>query len=425
MPILYIHGVNVRSRDGFNDIKLYLRRLVAPAISRDPGGVLIEDVFWGDLGVRFAWEGVSRPRSRLLGQGAEQAAGENALMRALTYSTFDSLSKLPTGAVPSAATGGLIGGGSSAAWGDAVDPGGWSEDELSDFLASVILCTALDADRRAELILATDAVAHDSAVRERVLGLPSAERQVEALITEAAARVPASGGLLAAGAVGDWFAGVRDRASETVRRGLGLPAYGASVVVAELRRPLHELVSMFIGDVCQYLILRGTATQPGRIPGLLLDKLKSAAKNKQAREGESLVVLSHSMGGQIVYDTVTRYLPAGPDLAGIRIDFWCATASQVGFFEEAKFFIASSPQHKTGEPVPFPGGHLGVWWNVWDPNDILSFTARDIFLGVDDESYSSGMTMVNAHSGYLQRPSFYRRFAEKLRQAAKRGWRTV
>jgi hypothetical protein len=30
MPILYIHGVETRSRDGFFEIKPYLQRLVAP-----------------------------------------------------------------------------------------------------------------------------------------------------------------------------------------------------------------------------------------------------------------------------------------------------------------------------------------------------------------------------------------------------------
>lgn len=32
------------------------------------------------------------------------------------------------------------------------------------------------------------------------------------------------------------------------------------------------------------------------------------------------------------------------------------------------------------------------------------------------------MTLVGAHSGYLIRPSFYRRLAGKLAQAAASGW---
>ena len=71
MPILYIHGVATRSRDGFVEIERYLRRLVAPGISPDPDGALIDDVFWGDVAATFFWDGASRPKSRLLGMGVE------------------------------------------------------------------------------------------------------------------------------------------------------------------------------------------------------------------------------------------------------------------------------------------------------------------------------------------------------------------
>jgi hypothetical protein len=42
---------------------------------------------------------------------------------------------------------------------------------------------------------------------------------------------------------------------------------------------------------------------------------------------------------------------------------------------------------------------------------------------VDDESFDAGLSLISAHGGYLQRPSFYRRFAEKLNQAKQKGWR--
>ena len=169
---------------------------------------------------------------------------------------------------------------------------------------------------------------------------------------------------------------------------------------------------------------RGTATQPGEIPQRFLEKLQQAQDHKRARDGEPLVVLSHSMGGQIVYDAVRHFLPATPALQDLRIDFWCATASQVGFFEELKLFLNSTLNYKRGYPVPFPAAHLGVWWNVWDQNDFLSYTVKDIIAQGDDESYNSGMSLLAAHGGYLQRPSFYRAFASKLRTAAGRGWRS-
>jgi hypothetical protein len=392
MPILYVHGVNVRSREGFKAITPYLERLVAPAISGDPANVLVDDVYWGDLGVQFAWGGVSRPLSQLLGMGAEQAPG--GLTQALAYSAFaKSLGRLPADTAPAEplggpATGGLIGGGASP--GQAVtapvDLRPLTDDQLSDFLAGVLDQTTADDAQRSELILAADAVARDPATRTALAAAPAGEKQVEVLMSRIGTLAPKPGGLVPQGAPA-WLLGLRDRVSETVRRGLGLPAYTASVVLSELRKPLHELVSVFIGDVCQYLTLRGTAAAPGKIPLELLAKLRAAAANKRERGGEPLVVLTHSMGGQLVYDAITRFLPGDPSLEDIHIDFWCATASQVGFFEEAKFFLASDPQYRTGSPAPFPAPGLGVWWNVWDPNDVLSFTARDSFLGVDSVTY--------------------------------------
>ena len=95
MPILYVHGVNTRSRDGFFALKPYLQRYVAPAISADPNAVLIDDVYWGDVAAQFAWDGASRPRSRLLGQGAADAAPD-ALESALTaHAHADILKRLP------------------------------------------------------------------------------------------------------------------------------------------------------------------------------------------------------------------------------------------------------------------------------------------------------------------------------------------
>jgi hypothetical protein len=201
-------------------------------------------------------------------------------------------------------------------------------------------------------------------------------------------------------------------------------------LATEVRRPFNDLVTLFLGDVFVYLTRRGGpaagGTVPGPIPQALLDGL-TKARQLQVQTGgdEPLVVLTHSMGGQIVYDAVTHFLPNLPEHVGTRIDFWCATASQVGLFEEMKLFLASNPAHgKPPKPkVPFPDRRqLGAWWNVWDHNDFISFTAEEIFEGVDDESYATGYSLIEAHSGYLKRPSFFRRFAEKLQVAKSKNW---
>lgn len=424
MPILYIHGVATRSRDGFFELKPYLERLVAPAISDNPGKVLIDDLFWGDAGVNFAWDGLSRPRTRLLGQGV-QATAVTPAQAALTAAAFqDALDRLPSPAPAVSVTGGLISGGATPT--APVRPKSRMADlsprELSDLLALVIAQTVADPPQRARLVLAADAVAHDPTTVLALAGAATAQQELDRLLERVNERARTDVELVGMG-IPDWLSRVRDRLGEAIGRAGDLPAYALSVVAAELRPKLNELVSLFIGDVFVYLATRGTATTPGTIPSRFLDKLHRALQSKRARGDEPLVVLSHSMGGQIVYDAVTSFLPAAPAFRDARIDFWCATASQVGFFEEAKLFLASEAAYKTGHEVPFPQSHLGMWWNVWDQNDFLSYTVKDIVSGVMDESFDSGMSLVEAHGGYVRRPSFFRVLAEKLRAAKAAGWR--
>ena len=81
MPIIYVHGVNTRNPDHFVPIKAYLQRIVAPAIAKDPENVAITAADWFSLCEPPKWEGIARPRSVLLGQGAENVASpEQAVM---------------------------------------------------------------------------------------------------------------------------------------------------------------------------------------------------------------------------------------------------------------------------------------------------------------------------------------------------------
>ena len=422
----HIHGVNVRSRDGSFAARLLLRQYVAPAIADDPDNVLIDDVYWGDVGVSFAWDGASRPLSRILGKGA--GASELAPVEgALTAAAFrNALERVPQPEALGPSTGGLISGGfapAPTAASGAIRLRNLSENGLSDLLAAIIARQVPDGEEQARLIVAADAVAHEPTTHAALAAAQTPQEEIDRVLDRVHERAQADVALVAKG-FAEWLAGARDRLSEAVSRAAGLPIYTVSVTAAELRRPLNEMVSVFLGDVFCYLQNRGNSDAPGEIPKRLLDKLKAAHANQEQRRGEPLIVLSHSMGGQIVYDALTHFLPGTPTLAGIRVDFWCATASQVGFFEEAKLLLASTSAHRTGHPVPFPRANLGVWWNVWDHNDFLSFTAKDIMAGVDDEPFDSGMSLLGAHGGYLKRPSFHRALAEKLKDAAAAGWRT-
>ena len=172
--------------------------------------------------------------------------------------------------------------------------------------------------------------------------------------------------------------------------------------------PVNEAVTTFLGDVFEYVSQK--AENPGTIREAVLDALKEA-EEATSDQDEPLVVVSHSMGGQVVFDIATNFL--GPEL---WIDFWAATASQVGLFEKMKLLLASDFLIHGPQRAPFPP-NVGWWWNVWDSNDVLSFTARDIFSSqVDDEEWDSGASLAAAHGAYLRRPSFTGNLQRKSKQ---------
>lgn len=187
--------------------------------------------------------------------------------------------------------------------------------------------------------------------------------------------------------------------------------------VTAIRRPVEDFIPTFIGDVMVYIAGRGTAESPGPIPRRILAGLETAAADARARE-EPLVVVTHSMGGQMFYDALTHFIPRTPQLADIRVDFWCALGSQVGFFEELKLFLESDPSYsaESGRLTPLPPPErLGGWWNVWDHADLVSFRAEGIFDGVDDTAFFAAGTLATDHNRYLDHVEVYRTLAAKVR----------
>ncbi|HMO29388.1 hypothetical protein [Enterovirga sp.] len=416
MPIIYMHGVNTRTPSHFAPVKEYLRRIVAPAIAPDPENVSIRAADWFQFCPPPKWGGISRPRTAFRAQGAAEAPRNEVL---------DSLaSKLPK--APSAPrAGGLTSGQvTSPAQNTRIDT--LPDEELADLIALSIrpppedgkIETEAESIERARIGAAADRVAQDREIRQRLAAAPDLDAQLKIVADAVQKDVEAMSGLSGQGAVGDFFRGMRDRVTESISRVGSAPAAGLTVVASELRPTLNDFATRFIGDVLYYMKGRGKADAPGAIPSVLLKEIDLAHINKKERGGEPIVLLTHSMGGQIAYDVISSFLPASGNSA--KVDFWCATASQVGFFEELNMFLASSVDYSkaTGRRMPLATSNLGHWWNLWDSNDIISFTTKGIFAdGIDDEEFWSGMSVAAAHGGYLERPSFYRLFAEKLSAA--------
>ena len=449
MPIVFVHGVAVRDHSAFLGVKPFLAQYVAPAMISDPSHadrVQIIEAYWGDCGATFAWNRASLPSAQQAGAAAMGASAQStALVAAQLTGTPDlATTTAPAPNVKSNGEGsaGVAAEGlrSTAATSPAVDT--VSASELSRLLSAVVatdttkndavaaagpsttgaeLAASPTADEQAAVASAFDTAAHD------VLGdtkVPPTPELVDKVTARAqiiyAGRRPAPD-VASQGVMDNVFNGVAAMAKQLLMKAEGTAASNVSELILRYRTAINTMVTNFDGDVFVYQTDRGdtSAPPPGQIVRRVLDALEKAKSAALVEPSEPLVVLTHSMGGQLMYDTVTYYLPKIARYQQIRVDFWAAAASQVGLFEEMKLFKVSDKvayNAAKGNKAPFPSrSYLGYWWNVWDPNDILSYTAGPIFDDVDDESFESGLPPLHAHGGYLVSADFFRRFAAKVK----------
>ena len=168
--------------------------------------------------------------------------------------------------------------------------------------------------------------------------------------------------------------------------------------------------SQFLGDVFVYLDKRGDAADaPGPIPTLVIEALDAARNSLDAAKDPYLIAMGHSMGGNILYDVLTYYRP------DIEVDAFVTFGSQVPFFEELKLFHCSDTAIPSAA-TPKVALRAGIrrWINVFDRQDILSFSGKAIFERIEDLEYNTGASVLGAHSAYLERPSFHRRLNARL-----------
>ncbi|TDN68245.1 hypothetical protein [Paraburkholderia sp. BL10I2N1] len=188
-------------------------------------------------------------------------------------------------------------------------------------------------------------------------------------------------------------------------------------IVGRSRRPLTRKLATFIGDAFRYLTEREDGAQPGPIASTVLQTLQQAAALSREKK-EPLVVISHSFGGEIVYDILTHYAKD----SDLEIDAWVTVGSQVGLFEEMSLLWSSpgrvdraaTPREAIASPT-----RAKRWLNIVDTNDVLGFLVLPVFTAavpdtVHDFKYNTGYPVTGAHSGYFKWPSFYKRLAQRL-----------
>jgi hypothetical protein len=201
------------------------------------------------------------------------------------------------------------------------------------------------------------------------------------------------------------------RSGETLKRAAHWPTDAVSTVFAELRPVANEFIAYFIGDVLAYLHNRDAGGAPGEIPRRVLTALKKAHLRKK-RTGEKIVVITHSMGGQLLYDAVTFFAFADPELRDLKVDHWISCGAQVSFFAELGLFKGQPDIEKPGK-LKRPDS-ITNWTNYYDTNDLVGFIMRPVFDGVTDIEYDTGYGLAFAHTGFLARPSFFEAVADRI-----------
>ncbi|HEX2704972.1 MAG TPA: hypothetical protein VHM65_04380 [Candidatus Lustribacter sp.] len=169
-----------------------------------------------------------------------------------------------------------------------------------------------------------------------------------------------------------------------------------------VRGPYEAFVPVFVGDVLRYLAGRGRPGEPGEVIVRVVRALTAAAA--AGPPGEPFVVLTHSMGGQLVYETLTAFAP------GLHVDFWCASGGQVGLFRQLGVFLEAT----SADIAPLDTARVGYFWNAWSSSDVLSFPAEGWVPGAHDSDFAFTGGLPHNHLAYLRDPDFYRTLAAKV-----------
>ncbi|MFJ9561491.1 hypothetical protein ACIRQQ_15810 [Streptomyces fuscichromogenes] len=384
MALVFVHGIGNRSGharyQGAVDLRdaLFRRFLVTRAYP-ELSGLPINNPMWGDLGAQLRWQHASLPTARQERLGADESLTDLASLVGSVHegrTVLDVAHDDARDAVDLLYT--------------CVDLRGRSPQEIDDLAdLAVALVDLCDSPKATAHWLAD--VADDDELLDRFHRLardPSAPEGTERL--GAGDRIGRQARRLLA-----------DGLSRYRRHTLGLPARTAA---AALRRLAAKPLSLLIGDIMCYLDTRGTREQPGDIVRLVSTALDDA------RQDGPLVVVAHSMGGNIVYDILSHFRP------DLRVDALVTVGSQVGLFEELALFHSSDTRLPNPQAPRVPAlPNMGTWINVVDPADILAYRTDTVFEGTVEYEYPSDEPW--AHSAYFRQPHFHQRLADRLDEA--------
>src|SRR5689334_22291799 len=254
MLIVVVHGVNTRSPELPDDIRMYIERYLA--LSNTSEQLHITYTYWGDLGGAFRFGGRSRPRTRYRSQGM---AGDANIGPLSEFS--DLVAEFPLPGTPRGSTVSPTGyhrpqsAGTSSARPATISS--IPHDEVTAYLLGLAYTLdARDDASRAALAIAIDEAASEESLWEDMAACQDIEAELEVLRVRVLDHLRAIGPSAYVTQGQGQLQGFFVTAEESLKRIGSYPGFTLSKALAELRPKLDGLLEQFVGDVFAYLASR-------------------------------------------------------------------------------------------------------------------------------------------------------------------------
>lgn len=419
MTLLFIHGVNNRQTDesyirGQSLRNELFKELVSERAVKQIG--LEKDVYWGDLGVSFTWNLESIPRASLQSLGATDT---DFYYIELTQNLrcIDGQEKL----VSLAQTDPLL------VLEQLVQPLILQMSNFSSIRASADqlngnqLLLSSEMGRADSIVMLTiDSLSFNQAFLSKIQQAKSDAHIVQLLcdkLLDALAPLESSRQSMGIAPGSEIY---KERVIEFKEHVLNSLSAAKSNLVGKTERMVSLLAMknyrskfstnalLFFGDVFEYLY-RGSGAGD-TISSRILDSIRLAAANSE-KQGEPLVVVTHSFGSMILYDLLTSNR-----LDDIKIDLWAMAGAQVSLFAEMRLFEHLRTRSRADRSVLGRPIQVSKWLNFYDEADLFSYLAVPVFGkdAVEDIEFKNLGNLKTAHGDYFIQPAFYKRIAEEI-----------
>jgi hypothetical protein len=402
MPVVFVHGVNVRKGPAYETGRLvtekFLQRYLVGATVNGKTLTSVAPVFpyWGDLGTTFAWNMQSLPAGEIDALGAP---GVSQDLRPLVAQVDDALKT------------------AGAAQDEPITALAKKELGLAvDVISQLIQADAKtgEAEKTASFIVAAQVYATANPHPPWLAAIATDAQLLNKLVQEV--KVPQTVTTAGTEALGfDWILNPLTAAAAKLRGAVKSAAgtvldrtgdFASTKLLGWSRESLNANLGRFFGDVFIYFNTRGDKAAPGKIPTLILEAIDHAVTNGPT--GDPLVIVGHSLGGVILFDLLSHY-------SDREVDLFVTVGSQVPHFEEIKLFHASDRSIPSGQQkLAKTPTNIRRWINVFDVVDIFSYSAKRIFDRVDDFGYDTKTYTVKAHGAYFDQDRFYERLRHRI-----------